>query len=197
MRAAPKTLFDACEKYLEAKGATANATRVVEFDRERLEIVKRHLGNVKLSAITRETIEGFQAKRRLEGLSNRTVNMDVSALRQVLKRFKHWHRLEDDVKMLTESGGAPIGRVLSTEEQERLFEVARSNPDCRRHCDKAPNKPGRKSGTPRAPSPMRKASSIAKYGHLSQLATLDCTSSRRSTVMCALLRATAVTTVSA
>lgn len=34
-----------------------------------------------------------------------------------------------------------------------------------------------------------------RYGHLSQLATLDCTSSRRSTVMCALLRATAVTTV--
>ena len=34
-----------------------------------------------------------------------------------------------------------------------------------------------------------------RYGHPSQLATLDCTSSRRSTVMCALLRATAVTTV--
>jgi len=34
-----------------------------------------------------------------------------------------------------------------------------------------------------------------RYGLLSQLATLDCTSSRRSTVMCALPRATAVTTV--
>ena len=34
-----------------------------------------------------------------------------------------------------------------------------------------------------------------RYGPLSQLATLDCTSSRRSTVMCALPRATAVTTV--
>ena len=34
-----------------------------------------------------------------------------------------------------------------------------------------------------------------RYGHLSQLATLDCTSSRRSTVMCALPRAIAVTTV--
>ena len=27
-----------------------------------------------------------------------------------LKRFKQWRRLEDDVKMLTESGGEPIGR---------------------------------------------------------------------------------------
>src|SRR3954465_6782762 len=84
---------------------------------------------MRLSSITRETIEGFQAKRRVDGASNRTVNMDVGALRRVLKRFKHWHRLEDDVKMLTESGGAPIGRALSDAEQERLFEVAKGNPE--------------------------------------------------------------------
>src|SRR5204863_9019628 len=125
----PKTLFDACEKYLKAKEATANGTRVVEFDRERLEIVKRYLGDIRLSSITRETIEGLQAKRPVDGASNRTVNLDVGALRRVLKRFKHWHRLEDDVKMLTESGGAPIGRVLSDVDQERLFEVAKANPD--------------------------------------------------------------------
>jgi len=47
----------------------------------------------------------------------------------LIKRFKYWHRLEDDVKMLTESGGAPIERVLSTEEQERLIEVAQRNPE--------------------------------------------------------------------
>lgn len=126
---APKHLFEACDKYLQAKEATANTTRVVEFERERLEVVRRYLGDMRLSSITRETIEGFQAKRRVDGASNRTVNMDVGALRRVLKRFKYWHRLEDDVKMLTESGGAPIGRVLSDKEQERLFEVARSNPE--------------------------------------------------------------------
>ena len=126
---APTRLFDACDKFLVAKEATANTKRAVEFDRERLEMVKRHFGDVKLSAISRELIEGFQAKRRLEGASNRTVNMDVGVLRRVLKRFKHWHRLEDDVKMLTESGGAPVGRVLTTEEQERLFEVAKANPE--------------------------------------------------------------------
>ena len=74
-------------------------------------------------------IEGFQAKRRLEGASNRTVNMDVGALRQVLKRFKQWRRLEDDVKMLTEAGGEPIGRVLTSVEQERLLKAAEANPE--------------------------------------------------------------------
>ena len=69
---------------------------------------------MKLSTITRKTIEGFQAKRRLEGAGNRTINMDVGALRQVLRRFKQWRRLEDDVKMLTESGGVPVGRALTS-----------------------------------------------------------------------------------
>ena len=55
--------------------------------------------------------------------------MDIGALRQVLRRFKQWRRLEDDVKMLTESGGAPVGRALTTEEQKRLFEAAASNPE--------------------------------------------------------------------
>ncbi len=122
-------LFAAIDDYLEAKKATANSERTIEFDRERLEIVKRHLGDVKLSTITRKVIEGFQAKRRLEGSSNRTINMDVGALRQVLRRFKQWRRLEDDVKMLTEAGGAPVGRALTPAEQKRLFEAAASNPE--------------------------------------------------------------------
>jgi integrase len=122
-------LFAAIDDYLQAKAATANSKRTIEFDTERLEIVKRHLGDVKLTTITRNTIEGFQAKRRLEGASNRTINMDVGALRQVLRRFKQWRRLEDDVKMLTETGGAPVGRALTPEEQRRLFEAAASNPE--------------------------------------------------------------------
>ncbi len=122
-------LFAAVDDYLEAKKATANTQRAIEFDRERLEVVKRVLGDVKLSAITPRTIEGFQAKRRVEGASNRTVNMDIGALRQVMKRFKQWRRLEDDVKMLTESGEEPIGRVLTTEEQERLLKTAEGNPE--------------------------------------------------------------------
>jgi integrase len=122
-------LFAAIGDYLQAKEATANSQRTIDFDRERLEVVKRHLGDVKLTTITRKVIEGFQAKRRLEGASNRTINMDVGALRQVLRRFKQWRRLQDDVKMLTEAGGAPIGRALSSDEQRRLFDTAASNPE--------------------------------------------------------------------
>jgi integrase len=123
------TLFAAVDDYLKAKKATANTQRAIDFDRERLDVVKRVLGDVKLSSITPRTIEAFQAKRRLEGAGNRTVNMDIGTLRQVLKRFKQWRRLEDDVKMLTESGGEPVGRVLTNKEQERLLKTAENNPE--------------------------------------------------------------------
>lgn len=128
-KAGPSRLFAACDAYLAAKRATANRERTVAFDEERLAIVKDRLGDVLLSTITRETIEGFQAKRKLDGVSNRTVNMDVGVLRKVLKRYGHWRRLQDHVQMLSETEGAPIGRALTPEEQQRLFDTAMTKPE--------------------------------------------------------------------
>src|SRR5947207_1770173 len=121
--------FAAVDDYLEAKKATANSPRTIELDSQCLKAVKQHLGDMKLSAITHKVIEGYQAKRRREGIGNRTINMEVGTLRKVLKRFKQWRRLEDDVKMLTQAGGKPIGRALTPEERKRLFEAAAGNPE--------------------------------------------------------------------
>ena len=121
--------MEACEKYLEAKEATANTKRAVEFDPRAARSREAPPGRHEAFRHHARGLEGFQAKRRLEGASNRTVNMDIGALRRVLKRFKQWRRLEDDVKMLTESGGAPVGRALTAEEQDRLFEVRQGNPE--------------------------------------------------------------------
>jgi hypothetical protein len=98
--AGPSRLFAAYDAYLAAKRATANRVRTVAFDEEWLTIVKDRLGDILLSIITRETLEGFQAKRKLDGASNRTVNRNVGALRKVLKRYGHWRRLQDHVTML-------------------------------------------------------------------------------------------------
>jgi integrase len=126
-RAGPTRLFTAIDAFLDGKRATARKARTVEFLIERLSPIKKHFGDVPLSTFTREKIEGYQQARRDAGKSNRTINMDIGALRQVLRRYRHWRRLEDDVVMLTESGGAPIGRVLTSEEQKRLFETAKIN----------------------------------------------------------------------
>jgi hypothetical protein len=53
-------LFAACDAYLAAKRATANRERTVAFDEERLAIVKDRIGDVLLSTITREMIEGLR-----------------------------------------------------------------------------------------------------------------------------------------
>jgi integrase len=128
-KAGPSRLFAACDAYLAAKRTIANRERTVEFDAERLAIVKDRMGDVLLSTITRESIEGFQARRKLDGVSNRTINMDVGTLRKVLKRYGHWRRLQDHVSMLSETEGTPVGRALTPEEQKRLFEAASSNPE--------------------------------------------------------------------
>jgi hypothetical protein len=60
----------ACDAYLAKKRATANRERTVAFDEEPLAIVKDRLVDMLLSTITRETIGGFQAKRKLDGVSN-------------------------------------------------------------------------------------------------------------------------------
>jgi integrase len=127
-RSGPSRLFEAADAYIAAKSATANTKRAVEFDKERLEVLKKHFGDVRLALISREMIEGFQRGRRDAGAGNRTVNMDVGVLRQVLKRFGHWRRLEDHVQMLSEAK-APVGRALTPDEQKRLFEKATTNPE--------------------------------------------------------------------
>lgn len=124
------TLAAACDDFVTAKRAVANRARTADFTEERLKHVRRLIGeSTPIRKLTRETIEKFQASRRAEGAGNRTINMDVGALRQVLKRQGVWKRLEEHVVMLSETGGEPVGRVLSADERVRLFETAQSHPE--------------------------------------------------------------------
>ena len=124
----PKTLFAAVDNYLAFKTARATSPRTPELEAERLNIVKRHFHDVRLSAITAKSVAEYQNRRRAAGISNRTINMDVGALSRVLKHCGCWRRLKEHVKALPE-GQAIIGRALTGEERDRLFAVAASNPE--------------------------------------------------------------------
>jgi integrase len=91
-------------------------------------LVKKHFGDVPLSAITATTIADFQNARHDAGIANRTINMDVGVLSRVLKFCGRWRVLADHVKNLPERQ-RPIGRALTSEERRRLFDVAASNPE--------------------------------------------------------------------
>ena len=100
--------------------------RTIELEEERLSLVKKHFGDVPLSAITATAIAEFQRTRHDAGIANRTINMDVGVLSRVLKSCGRWRALADHVKNLPERQH-PVGRALTPEERKRLFDAAASN----------------------------------------------------------------------
>jgi hypothetical protein len=75
-----------------------------------------------LKKITLADITEYQNKRLDEGRAPKTINGEVSVLRQVLKHAKLWHRFEEYKSLINDK--EPVGRALSIEEQKRLFEAA-------------------------------------------------------------------------
>src|SRR6266567_9148539 len=74
-----------------------------------------------LCDITASDIHVYQAKRRREKAQGRTVNIEVSVLRQVLAAHKFWDSLANDVRMLPER--KDIGKALTDGEERRLLEA--------------------------------------------------------------------------
>ena len=99
----PKRLSDAIDAYLAAKRMRCSP-RTIELEEERLSLVKKHFGDVPLSAITATAIADFQRTRHEAGIANRTINMDVGVLSRVLKSCGRWRALADHVHNLP---GAP------------------------------------------------------------------------------------------
>ena len=73
-----------------------------------LEIQERVIGHLKefnkllLSDIRPEHIARHQAARQKVGASGRSINMEVGALRAILRKNRLWANLQPDVKMLSE-----------------------------------------------------------------------------------------------
>jgi hypothetical protein len=81
------------------------SARTIELEEERLSIVKKHFGDVPLSAMTAATIADFQRARHDGGKANRTINMDVGVLSRVLKFCGRWRALADHVHNLADACG--------------------------------------------------------------------------------------------
>ena len=63
--------------------------------------LKPVLGSLLLCEIDATEIASYQAKRKTEKASARTLNKELQVLRQVLKRHKMWTKLQGDVKFET------------------------------------------------------------------------------------------------
>lgn len=77
------------------------------------------LGKRLLVDIDARDITRYQKTRLQEGASGRTVNIEVGALRQIMRKHGAWARLQGTVKMLPER--QDVGHALTPEEESMLL----------------------------------------------------------------------------
>jgi integrase len=116
----------AADSYLDEK-LPHLASRTIQTEKERLKPLKAHFGAVSLNRISAEAVRRYVSERRAEGLSNRTINMEVACLARILKRGKRWHLISEGIRPLPER--RDIGRALTPEEKAMLLSRASSRPE--------------------------------------------------------------------
>jgi len=115
----------AAKQWMEARRADWSQSNY-DIQTYNLKHLNSYLGSEMLTAISAERIGKYKAIRKNESASNRTINMEVGTVRMILKHFKLWRAIEEDVKMLRERKDA--GRALSPEEEARLLEACGNSP---------------------------------------------------------------------
>ncbi len=83
------------------------------------------LGSVLLCDIDPDAISAYQASRKADGASARTLNKELQVMRQILKRHKLWANLQGDVKFEQELDN--IGKALTSDEETKLLAACESN----------------------------------------------------------------------
>jgi len=101
--------------------------RTSQIDTDRAKPIVRIMGKTLVRKIDARAIRTYQDARSAEGVSGRTVNMEVTLIRLALKRAKRWAVIADDVTNLPENQNI-VGRVLTNEEKLHLFRTAVSKP---------------------------------------------------------------------
>lgn len=84
-----------------------------------------HFGRSLLTDVTADDVTRYQASRKREGASGRTINMEVGTLRAVLRKHRLWAAIQPDVKPLR--ARSDIGKALSRDEESRLLAAARQS----------------------------------------------------------------------
>ena len=128
-RVTPVLFRVAATKWLEAKKPQL-APRTVEMHEGNLVHINKTFGAQLIIDITAGDIAEYQRLRlrtagEKKGASPKTVNLEIGTIRSVLRHFKVWAGIADDVRMLPVRND--VGRALTPEEEATiLVECARS-----------------------------------------------------------------------
>jgi len=91
-----------------------------------LKHLSAYFGSMLLADITPQHIGKYQGIRQKEKASNRTINMEVSTLRMMMKAARLWGTISQDVRMLSER--RDVGKALTPDEEKKLLDACRKSP---------------------------------------------------------------------
>jgi hypothetical protein len=118
----PRLFEMAARLYLdEREPHWAPKTRVVHANS--LVHLQLRFGKLMLSEINCNHVSRYQRERLKNGASGRTINIEVSLLRLILRKHKLWQGVADGVQMLKEN--KDLGRELTEDELYRLLKASR------------------------------------------------------------------------
>ena len=120
------TVPEAAEAYI-GRRASLVAPCTLELEQGAVKHLSKYVATVTLAKLDSDALAGYVARRKAEGVGNRTINIEVGVLRRVLKQFKLWHLVGEDYKPLPEPKN--IDRALSPEQEIKLFTVASTRPE--------------------------------------------------------------------
>ena len=114
----PHLLSVAADAWLEMK-KPAWSSKMFLMQKNSLAHILPVLGKKLLVDIEARDVAQYQKRRIDEGASPRTVNIEVGALRQVMRKYGTWARIQMEITMLPEREDA--GRALSDDEEAILL----------------------------------------------------------------------------
>ena len=110
----------AAQAWLEDTPGWEDSTR--EINTLKVRHLMPRFRSMLLSDIKGAEIAAHQRARERDGAAPRTINMEISALRQILRKHRLWAALDGEVKMLREP--EEIGRALEDDEMQRIHSAA-------------------------------------------------------------------------
>jgi integrase len=122
-RQQPLLFSVAAEEYLAARMSRRTkkkwSPKMLEMQENSVSHLLPDFGKKLLMELEAKHIATYQEKRIGEGAAGRTVNIEVTTLRSILRRHQQWERVQDDVVMLEER--EDVGRALTAEEESALL----------------------------------------------------------------------------
>jgi integrase len=116
----------AADRYLNSRKLELS-DRSLKKERQLLVQPSRFFQATPLTRITTEILLAYRESRAKSGTGPAYVNMEMGAIRRILKRAKRWHVVAEDIRPLKER--RDIGRAMAHEEKVRLLRLAATRPE--------------------------------------------------------------------